>query len=103
MLALLLARVPGSIAERGTRVAQLAEGPLAMLGLWRNPARLLLVRRGKPLFVGETRGGFYFGSLPGELPGRPQLVQEELAHVIVLQKGKSSYAAGALRTGRCRS
>lgn len=74
-----------------------------MLGLWRNPARLLLVRRGKPLFVGETRGGFYFGSLPGELPGRPQLVQEELAHVIVLQKGKSSYAAGALRTGRCRS
>jgi len=102
-LALLLARMPGSIAERGTRVAQLAEGPLAMLGLWSNPARLLLIRRGKPLFVGETRGGYYFGSLPGELPNRPQLVQEELAHVIVLQDGKSSHAAGDLRVGRCRS
>lgn len=103
VLALLLARVPGSIAERGKRVVQLAEGPLAMLGLWSNPARLLLIRRGKPLFVGETRGGFYFGSLPGELPGRPQLVQEEVAHVIVLQNGKSSHGVGALRTGRCRS
>jgi glucosamine 6-phosphate synthetase-like amidotransferase/phosphosugar isomerase protein len=96
VLALLLARIPGSIAQRGARVANLAEGPLAMLGLWNQPARLLLVRRDRPISFGETRGGIYFGSLPGELPGRPQSVPERLAHLIVFQHGQLSHAACGL-------
>jgi glucosamine--fructose-6-phosphate aminotransferase (isomerizing) len=96
VLATLLGRFPGSLAQRGTQVAERAEGPLAFLGLWHKPARLLLVRRDRPIFFGETRGGIYFGSLPGELPGHPQSVQEELAHLIVFRHGQLSHTACAL-------
>jgi len=40
---------------RAARAAEVADGNLAMLGLWRNPTRLLVVRRGNPLcFVRPT-------------------------------------------------
>jgi hypothetical protein len=53
-----------------------------MLGLWRKPARLLVVRNGNPLSFAETTGGFYFGSLPGELPGRVLSITDEYAGVL---------------------
>jgi len=56
-----------------------AEGRLAILGLWRKPARLLIVRSGNPLSFGETAGGYYFASLPEGLPGRPVPIRDRYA------------------------
>ena len=71
VLGLLMARFPGALGLRAARAAEAAEGGrLAILGLWRKPARLLVVRSGNPLSFGETAGGFYFASLPEGLPGR---------------------------------
>ena len=49
-----MARFPGALGLRAARAAEVAEGRLAMLGVWRNPARLLIVRNGNPLCFGET-------------------------------------------------
>lgn len=68
VLGLLMAKIPGSLHRRAAIGVDAADGPLALLGVWTRPARLLLVRRGNPLWLGETRTGAYLGSLPGELP-----------------------------------
>jgi len=84
VLGLLMAKVPGSLQRRAAIGVDAAEGPLALLGVWTRPARLLLVRRGNPLWVGETRTGAYFGSLPGELPEGARPVPEGYAMVHTL-------------------
>lgn len=81
VLGRMLARTPGTILERAVRVVGQAEGPLALLGLWADPARLLLVKHGNPLWFGEAPEGFYFGSLSDELPGRPLPLAEAFAAV----------------------
>lgn len=60
---------------------------LAILRLWRNPTRLLVVRRGKPLFFCETARGFYFASVPEGLPGRPMSVGDNYAGVLAFDRG----------------
>jgi len=90
VLGLLLARMPGPIDLRAAHTAEAAIGPLAMLGVWAKPARLLVVRRGKPLSIGETDDGSYFGSLAGELPGMTLAIPDGYAGVL-------SYRDGALR------
>jgi glutamine---fructose-6-phosphate transaminase (isomerizing) len=82
VLGLLMARFPGAIGLRAARAAEVADGKLAMLGLWRKPTRLLVVRSGNPLNFGETGGGFYFGSLPRELPGEVVAIRERYAGVL---------------------
>lgn len=82
VLGLLLARIPGPIEWRAARTAQLAGGPLALLGVWAKPARMLVVRQGNPLWYGQTRDGAYFGSLPDELPGQPQPVPDACVCVL---------------------
>lgn len=84
VLGLLMAKIPGSLHRRAAVGVNAAEGPLALLGVWTRPARLLLVRRGNPLWLGETRTGGYFGSLPGELPGQPQPIPDGYAIVHAL-------------------
>jgi len=84
VLGLLMAKVPGSLQRRAAIGVDAAEGPLALLGVWTRPARLLLVRRGNPLWVGETRTGAYFGSLAGELPAAPRPIPEGYAIVHTL-------------------
>jgi glucosamine 6-phosphate synthetase-like amidotransferase/phosphosugar isomerase protein len=81
VLGLLMAKVPGALERRAAITVDAAEGPLALLGLWAKPARLLLVRRGNPLWVGRIRSAVYFGSLPGELPGLPEPLPEGVAIV----------------------
>ena len=83
VLGLLMARFPGALAKRAARTSEAADGPLAMLGLWRRPARLLIVRSGKPLSFGETASGYYFGSLPGGLPGRVMALTDCYAGMLV--------------------
>ena len=79
---------------RAAHTAEVVGGALAMLGLWANPIRLLLVRRGNPLLFGETRGGFYFGSLPGELPGQVKPLYDNIACTLTFRRG-------ALHLTRC--
>ena len=88
VLGLLMARFPGALGLRAARAAEAAEGRLAMLGLWRRPARLVIVRNGKPLAFGQTAGGYYFGSLPGELPGKVMSITDRYAGVLTYRDGR---------------
>lgn len=84
VLGLLMARFPGALGLRAARVAERAEGRLVMLGVWRNPARLLVVRNDNPLSFGETAGGYYFASLPEGLPGYVTEIRDHYAGVLTL-------------------
>jgi glucosamine 6-phosphate synthetase-like amidotransferase/phosphosugar isomerase protein len=87
VLGLLMARMPGSLLRRAALMARAAAGQLALLGIWRNPARLLVVRGGKPLHFGETSRGFYFASLPTGLPGNVLPVTDDYAGVLRFERG----------------
>lgn len=90
-----MARFPGTL---GRRAAKTAEGRLAMLGLWRNPTRLLVVRNGNPRSFGETKSAFFFGSLPGELPGRIVSITDAYAGVLTLDGGAIRHDAYTIET-----
>ena len=70
VLSLLFEQASGSLVDR-TRAAvnTTKRSPLVMLGLWKHPRRLIAVRRGNPLFMGEEQHGYYLGSLSDDLPG----------------------------------
>lgn len=87
VLGLLMMRRAGSLLERVASAVARTEGPLALLGLWRKPARLLVVRRGNPLCYAETAGGFYFASLPAGLPGKAFSIADPYAGVLRLERG----------------
>jgi glucosamine 6-phosphate synthetase-like amidotransferase/phosphosugar isomerase protein len=93
VLGLLMARFPGALGLRAARAAEMTEGRLAILGLWRKPARLLIVRSGNPLSFGETNSGFYFASLPEELPGRVRSITDHYAGVLIYQDGELQHEA----------
>jgi glucosamine 6-phosphate synthetase-like amidotransferase/phosphosugar isomerase protein len=84
VLGLLMARRGGSILQRAVGAASRTDGRLAILGLWRRPTRLLVVRRDNPLHFGETGDGFYFGSLPEGLPSRAISLPDAYAGVLTL-------------------
>jgi glucosamine 6-phosphate synthetase-like amidotransferase/phosphosugar isomerase protein len=89
ILGLLIARFRGPLGLRAARAAEAAEGELAILGIWRKPARLLIVRNGKPLCYGRTADGYYFASLDRELPGRVRHVPDEQVSVATFASGLS--------------
>jgi glucosamine 6-phosphate synthetase-like amidotransferase/phosphosugar isomerase protein len=97
VLGLLLAKMRGSVERRAASTARLAEGPLAILGVWRKPARLLIVRRGNPLWFGETPRGFYFGSLPDELPGAAQPICDRYAGLLTFDGQTLRHQAAEVR------
>jgi glucosamine 6-phosphate synthetase-like amidotransferase/phosphosugar isomerase protein len=93
VLGLLMARFPGALGQRAARTAAATDGPLVILGLWRNPTRLLIVRNGNPLSFGETDGGYYFASLPEELPGPVTSINDRYAGVLTYERGDMRHAA----------
>jgi glucosamine--fructose-6-phosphate aminotransferase (isomerizing) len=93
VLGMLMARSPGPLGQRAARMARLATGTLAVLGLWRAPTRFLVVRSGRPLYFGETAAGFYFGSMPGELPGRVAPIADQYAGVLSFDAGRLRHQA----------
>lgn len=97
VLGLLMARCAGSIVRRCAWAANQAQGDLAMLGVWRSPARLLVSRRGRPLCFGQSRAGFYFASLPDGLPGQVQTVADRSARILVYQDGALRLDGDAIR------
>lgn len=97
VLALLMARGAGSIVQRSAWAANQAAGDLAMLGLWRKPARLLVARRGRPLCFGQGRDGYYFASLPNGLPGQVKAMADCSTRVLVYQDGALHLDGDAIR------
>jgi glucosamine 6-phosphate synthetase-like amidotransferase/phosphosugar isomerase protein len=93
VLGLLIAHFAGALDARAAQAVELTTGPLAIMGLWAHPGRLLIVRAGNPLCVGESAGGYYFASLPYGLPGPVTAMQDDYATVLRLD------AAGHLTRG----
>lgn len=105
VLGLLIARFRGPLGLRAARAAEAADGELAILGIWRKPARLLIVRNGKPLCYGRTADGYYFASLDRELPGRVRHVPDEQVSVATFASGilsEVSYPVYPLESGAAR-
>jgi glucosamine 6-phosphate synthetase-like amidotransferase/phosphosugar isomerase protein len=82
ILGLLMARCAGTIGQRSAWATNQVQGDLAMLGVWRAPARILVTRRGRPLHVGQGQDGFYFASLPDGLPGQVKAVADRSTRVL---------------------
>jgi len=97
ILGLLMGRCGGSIAQRSAWAANQAFGDLAMLGLWRDPARILIARRGRPLCFGRGRDGFYFASLPEGLPGEVKAVADYSTRVLAFRDGAVGLEGAAIR------
>jgi glucosamine 6-phosphate synthetase-like amidotransferase/phosphosugar isomerase protein len=79
VLGLLIEEAEGTLAERcAAAVGEAGDGPLALLGLWSRPGRLVAMRSGNPLHVGEVKDGtrYYLGSLAGGLPGKVRQVPD---------------------------
>ena len=58
-----------------------------MLGLWSDPARLLVTRNGRPLHFGVAGEGFYFASLPQWLPRGVKAVADRTTRVMSFRDG----------------
>lgn len=72
-LAQLVEQLPGTLVERCRHAAQLCEGPLALAAIWRGPQRLIALRNGNPLALGENDSAWYFASSERALPGGKRL------------------------------
>lgn len=77
VLGLLIEQTAGDLAARcRDAVLSVERSPLVMLGLWKNPGRIVAVRQGNPLHLGRVKGAAYLGSLAAELPGKMHLVRD---------------------------
>ncbi len=82
VLGMLITRGGGSLLGRSRFMRSVAEGTMAVLGLWANPVRMLVMRSGRPLHFGEDNRGFYFASLASQLPGRVYALRDCRAYVL---------------------
>lgn len=72
VLGMLIPEFKGTLLERVTKTVNLCDHtrPLNMAGIWGGPNRLVVVKRGNPLFCGVgTSGNLYFSSCTAGLPG----------------------------------
>lgn len=69
-IARMIERANGDLLHRVHRGCSWTTGPCTIAALWPRPTRLVTYRRENPLHFGQTRGGWYFASLPEGLPGR---------------------------------
>lgn len=107
VLGLLVERLKGSLLKRVTRTVNLVaqDAPLCMAGIWNRPGRVIVVKRGNPLFVGRGRkGNVYFSSCHAGLPGTVKAVEESMAfefnlnsHAVAQRhvRAMSKFTAGA--------
>lgn len=77
----------GRQAAAAARVAAAADGTMAVLGIWTRPARLLVVRSGRPLRWGTAAEGSYIASLAGGLPDGDSEVADLTARTIGFAPG----------------
>lgn len=76
-----------TLLDRAASTANQLAGPAVVLGLWTRPARMLIVRRGRPLHVvRDDDGSIYFASLPAALHD-PDRFQDNTARIIEMRCG----------------
>jgi hypothetical protein len=89
----------GNLLARCATAARASGGsPLVMLGLWSRPSRLVAVRSGNPLSIGQCKGGrYYLASMPDALPGAVSEVEDGTAFEFTARG--MSRVARRVRTG----
>jgi hypothetical protein len=90
VLGLLIERFKGSFLKRVCRTieAVASDAPLSMAALWTRPGRVIVVRRGNPVFVGEGRtGNVYFCSCADGLPGVVKPMDDNTVFQYDIQSG----------------
>lgn len=76
----LIEQADGTLAERCAAAVRIAaDSALAFAGLWRSPSRLVLVRAGNPVAIGDTAEGVYFASLPEGVPNAERFPDDTVA------------------------
>lgn len=73
---------PGSLADRAKWAAEQTSGPLAIMGLWTNPVRLLIVKSGNPLVFSRVKRGYYLSSVTDGIPGVIKTVPDDFVDVL---------------------
>lgn len=80
VLARLIEAEDGTLLRRCAAAAEIAASPpLALLGVWSRPGRVVSVRDGNPLWMSENRDGWYFGSLSAALPNGAEMLPDREA------------------------
>ena len=89
VLALAIEHAGGTMLERCWAACELADtAPLALLGLWKHPRRLIAIRQGNPLCFGrDGAGNVWLASLPAGVPGA-QAVEDDSAIVFSGRAGR---------------
>jgi glucosamine 6-phosphate synthetase-like amidotransferase/phosphosugar isomerase protein len=82
VLGKLIVHYPGSLADRAKWAAEQTSGPLAIMGLWANPTRLLIVKSGNPLFFARVKRGYYLSSVIDGIPGSVKTVPDDFVDVL---------------------
>lgn len=100
VLGLMIEDGKGEFLARTKRAINESEGPLAMLGLWNRPGRLIAARRGNPLHVASTSDGIYFATLADSLPGKAEAMRDGSAVEFGIERGKIVTQAAQLRPSR---
>jgi hypothetical protein len=72
------------------------DSSLAMLALWKSPARLVAVRAGNPLFLGRDKTGWYFASQLAALPVDARPVSDDSALSFSLRSGRAALVRSRL-------
>jgi len=90
LLGLLIEEFDGPLVERCIEAVEIiGQVPLVMLALWRSPQRLVALRSGNPLHLGENAEGFYLASLPQGLPERMYLLRDHTALSFFYRHGEA--------------
>ncbi len=93
ILGLLMPEFHGTLLERMAATVDQCDqtAPLCMAGIWSNPTRLGLVKRGNPLFVGTgSSGNVYFSSCTTGLPGKPRPLEDNGGMVFTYGQGATA-------------
>jgi len=95
VLGLLIEKGSGSLLGRSIWAARHVRGPLALLGLWSRPARLVALKAGNPLCLGVEAKRYYLGSLPDGLPGEVRAFKDGQALEFTASKTHVQEFAGS--------
>lgn len=87
VLGLLIEQIDGNLTQRCSAAVEETIGNLAMFALWRNPQRMIAVKRGNPLHLGFNNEGTWLASLGDGLPNA-RVVPDRSVLSFSLKEGK---------------
>ena len=77
-----MANGSGNLVSRAARIKEMVEGPMAVLGIWTKPNRMLVIRSGNPLHFCSLGDGLYFASLPNGMPGKRWSLPDDYVRIL---------------------